>query len=265
MLGKKSGANRKRTSRRGASSKQEKKPVAIDWTVPVRALYGLLAIAVCVAVFQAYSWVLAQPVTRVVVNGDFIYADKQSVVRQVEPMLDVGFVKLELEVIKQQLQQEPWIYDVTIQRRWPDELIIAVQEQRVIARWGKNGFINHRGELFTPTTAVAINEPLPVLDGPADSSGRVMVHFRELNEMLQKSNISLAKLTLNDRGGWVAYLDNGIEMVIGDGEVMEKVRRFLIAYQRDLISPFAAVKSIDMRYSNGFAVSWDQTIVDEKS
>lgn len=259
------GAKSKRASRRGASSKQEKKPVAIDWTIPVRALYGLLAVAVCTAVFQAYSWVVAQPVTRVVVNGDFVYGNRQSVVRQMEPMLGVGFVKLDLKAIKQQLKQEPWIYDVTIQRSWPDELVITVQEQRVIARWGTSALINHRGELFVPQQGVEINELIPMLDGPEGSSGQVMAHFRELNEVFKQNNISLIKLTLNDRGGWVAHLDSGIELVIGAGEVMEKVRRFVFAYQRELISPFAAVRSIDMRYSNGFAVAWDQVLLDGKS
>lgn len=259
------GAKSKRASRRGASSKQEKQPVAIDWNIPVRLMYGLLVIAICVAAMQAYSRVVAQPVTRVVVNGDFIYADKQSIVRQIEPMLGVGFVKLDLKEIKQQLEKEPWIYDVTIQRSWPDELVIAVQEQRVIARWGVDALINHRGELFAPKEAVAINELIPMLDGPVGSAEQVMAHFRELNEVLKQNNISLVKLALNDRGGWVAYLDGGIKMVIGDGEVMEKVGRFLVAYQRDLISPFAAVRSIDMRYSNGFAVSWDQAMLGGKS
>lgn len=244
---------------RGASSSQPKPLRSFNWRGLRIVVAVFCAVLVAAGAYQATDAILSQPVTRVVVNGDFLHVNKQDIAREVEPFLAVGFVLLDLDGVRQQLLQRPWVFDVTVSRRWPDEIVIKVEEQKAIARWGDDAFLNFRGELFRPWPTTRGDEnlkKLPFLDGPDNSAEKVMHHFSELNEVLGEYQMQLASLVLNSRNNWVAQLQNDIAIVLGDGEVMEKMRRLLFAYEQGLAANFEQIKRIDMRYSNGFAVAW---------
>ncbi len=245
---------------RGASSKKPKPSRSFSWSQLIPAALLVLLLVIGTGLYQGGKVLLSQPVTRVIVNGDFHHVNQQAIVDQVQPFLVDGFVMLDLEGIRQQLLQHPWILDVTLSREWSGQIQIAVTEQTPIARWGEHAYLNHRGELFEPLSGVRsaglTSKALPQLHGPDSSAAQVMNNFRELGKTLAQEKLSLNRLILNDRGNWSARLDNGVSIVFGAGEIMEKMRRFLFVYQQGLSTDFSRVETIDMRYSNGFAVAW---------
>lgn len=248
---------------RGATRRDKAQKQSMNWSgfsgAVRRVMVIMLVLVVAGMVGHGAEWAVEMPVSRVVVNGEFRQVDRQLIVSEVEPFLKAGFLRLDLDGIRQQLRSEPWIFDVTVLRRWPNEIVIAVEEQSVIARWGEDGFLNHRGELFQPrdvdTEGLNI-AGLPLLKGPKGSSTEVMSHFRELSDTLSQHGLTIRELGLNEHGSWYATLDNDIDMFLGSGEIMQKVRRFLVAYQSVLASDFYKAKSVDMRYNGGFAVAW---------
>jgi len=247
---------RKRTSVRGASSKVVKPSKPFNWQ-PVRRGSMVLVVGLLASViFHAVSLLLSQPVTRIAVNGEFNHVDKKAVIERVRPFLKDGFVMLDLQGIREQLIQQPWVFDVSLARHWPDEIEITVEEQTTIARWGNTGFLNHQGELFKPLSVGGVDEKLPLLFGPDEETARVMERFSELSALLAEHQLSLKKLQLNERNTWRASLESGVEIVIGSSAVIEKTRRFLLAYQQGLSVNFSQIESIDMRYDNGFSVAW---------
>ncbi len=226
-----------------------------------RVGYVLVTLALVLGGAQLAQAVWQLPVSRVVVNGEFRQVDKPAIVDAVQPLLDEGFIALDLDRIRRQLQQRPWVFDVDVTRRWPSEIVISVQEQTVIARWGDRGFLNFRGELFLPeqTDMRWIDrDSLPLLDGPEGSAERVMSHFRQLSDALSQQGLALNQLALNDRGSWEVTLGSGTEVLLGNDDIMGKMRRFLQAHRGVLAQRFDQAKSIDMRYSRGFAVAWDK-------
>lgn len=245
---------------RGARPKQrQQQRRSIDWRVIRRgAVVVVLAIGI-VGLVSVAERLLNVPVSRVVVNGEFQQVDRESITARITPFLQAGFLKLDLNGMRQQLRQQPWVFDVKISRQWPNEVTLTVEEQTPIARWGDKGFLNFRGELFVPET---VNKDyldasrFPALDGPEGSSKNVMNHYRELSDMLSQHGLVLVELQLDDHGAWFARLENGTGMRLGEGEVMEKMRRFLSAYRYALAGKFSEVNAVDMRYSGGFAVSW---------
>ena len=245
---------------RGASLRQPvKQRRQIDSRVLARIgwLSGLAAL-VSLVVYGA-TLLADVPVSRVLVKGEFRQVDRGRIEQLVEPFLAEGFVSLDLSAIRQTLKQEPWVFDASVIRRWPGEVVIGIEEQTVIARWGKTGFLNFRGELFSPartSRAPLDTGAMPLLSGPEGSSERVMSYYRQLNDALAQYGLELTELSLNRRGGWSGKLNGGVDIQLGNEEVMEKVRRFLRAYEGLLAKDFSKVKSIDMRYSRGFAVAW---------
>lgn len=252
--------SKRKTKARGASSHQPKPSRTVDWRKFNQLVFALVAVAVLVGIYQGIVMLLSQPVTRVAVNGEFIYVDKRAIEAEVKPFLGGGFIALDLAGLSEKLELQPWVLDVSVSRRWPDEIVITVVEQTPIAYWGDNGFLNSRGELFQPLEKVAAIEGLPKLNGPGNSSNnssdKVMNHFSELNEALINRGLSLVALELDDRGNWSARLAGDINITLGRGEVMEKMRRLLVAYEQGLSENFSNIANIDMRYNNGFAVEW---------
>jgi cell division protein FtsQ len=252
----KMGLLKKQRKRFGASSTRPR-PSRPQLRLP--SLYPLLWVVLAgvfiTASHQAYNWLAGLAIERVAITGEFKQVQREQLAGLVEPFLQDGFMLVDIAEIQQRLEAVPWIYRVSVQRQWPDQLIIDVTEQTAIARWDKQGFINHRGEFFAGTERLPI-EGLPLLQGPVDKASEMMADYRDLGELLRQQGLVLSRLSMDERGNWSAVLDSGVTIVLGSDQVMEKVQRFVLVYRRELAEKFNQVRRIDMRYSNGLAVAW---------
>lgn len=191
----------------------------------------------------------------IAVNGEFTQVEQVDVQQMVEPLVTGGFLSLDLQKIRRELELHPWIQQAKVSRRWPDSLVITVTEEVPIARWGSSGFLNARGERkeIGDNARLAF---LPMLLGGDQSERQLMKSYREMVQLLQPSGLRVAALKRDDRGAWWLKLDNGLELVIGRDHVMEKMRRFLVVWEGELKSKVEQVAKVDIRYDNGVAVEW---------
>lgn len=251
---------KKQRKRSGASSVRPR-PSKAGFKLKLPSLYPLVLVVMAglfgAACYQSFNWLTGLSVDRVAITGEFRQVQREQLSELVEPFLQQGFAFVDLDAIQQQLEALPWIYQASVRRQWPDQLVVDVAEQIAIARWDKQGFINHRGEFFAATEKVFIDD-LPLLQGPADKASEMMADYRDLGELLRQQGLVLNRLSMDERGNWSAVLDSGVTIVLGSDQVMEKIQRFVLAYQRVLSTKFEQVKRIDMRYSNGLAVAWQK-------
>jgi len=226
------------------------------WLMPGLAV--TLVLGLLLAGWKMLDYVGSVPVSRVSVAGNLKHLDRQLLVARVQPLLaGAGFMTVDLEAIRAALVELPWVADVSIQRLWPDQLMIAVTEQEAIARWGKDGLLNRRGEVFRPQPLGDV-EQLPALFGPDGMSGDVVARYAEMRALLAEQKLALASLGTDERGSWSAILQNGVVLRLGTGDVLKKMRRFLRIYSDELSQQFGNVAYIDLRYGNGLAVGWKQ-------
>ncbi|MDB6061842.1 MAG: cell division protein FtsQ [Verrucomicrobiaceae bacterium] len=240
------------------NKKKESKPLPWqEWlgkampVVAVTLVLGLLA-----GGWRLLHFVGSVPVSRVAVTGTLLHVDRNLLVQRVRPLLNgAGFMTVDLQAIRAEVMLLPWVADVSIQRRWPDQLVIAVTEQEAIARWGKDGLLNRRGEVFRPQPLGDVSA-LPVLFGPDELSADVVARYAELRELLAEQKLALASLGADERGSWSATLQGGTELRLGTGDVLKKMRSFARVYQANLSSQMERIAYIDLRYGNGVAVGW---------
>lgn len=224
--------------------------------VAVTLVLGLLA-----GGWRLLHFVGSVPVSRVAVTGTLLHVDRNLLVQRVRPLLlGAGFMTVDLQAIRAEVLQLPWIADVSIQRRWPDELVIAVTEQEAIARWGKDGLLNRSGEVFRPQPLGDVSQ-LPVLFGPDELSGEVKERYAQLRELLDEQKLALASLGCDERGSWSATLQGGTELRLGSGDVLKKMRSFARVYRANLSTQMDRIAYIDLRYSSGVAVGWKRSEV----
>jgi len=191
----------------------------------------------------------------IAVKGEFAQVDQTEIQQLVEPLVSGGFLSLDLQAIRRELELHPWVHQARVSRRWPDGLVITVTEEVPIARWGDTGFLNVRGERrdIGDNSSLAF---LPKLQGGDQSERHLMKSYREMVQLLQHSGLRIATLKRDDRGAWWLRLDNDLELVIGRDQVMEKMRRFLEVWEQELKQKAEQIARVDIRYDNGVAVQW---------
>ena len=176
----------------------------------------------------------------------------------VSESLDGGFLGADLHSIREPIEALPWVYRVVVRRRWPDSLEIRVTEQRAIARWGEDAYLNHAGEVFHPGIPGPMEE-LPLLAGPDRSQVEVMQYYKLVQDYLQTLGLQVEQLSMDRRGGLSVQLTGGSRLVFGRGETRAKLRRFAQVYEQHLAPRAEFLSSVDLRYSHGVAVAWAKT------
>lgn len=225
-------------------------------------LLAVSAVGISYGIYKGQSYVSAvvdRPVAQINVNGDFIYVSKQQVIDVITPTIDEHFLQLDLAHIKQNLEQQPWIDVASVSRRWPNQLEVTIIEQKPIARWSDEGFLNQRGELIVSVLGGKLME-LPRLEARVHTQAEVMAQYQNLAALLRSRNLWVAGLESDEKRAWTVTLNNGLAVSIGRDQVMEKMKRFLRVYDSQLQPRLAEIESVDVRYNNGVAVQWHDPV-----
>ena len=153
-----------------------------------------------------------------------------------------------------------WVRDVQVRRLWPDVLHVTVSRQTLAARWGDDGelYLTTGGNVVAlpPEDRDPLLRQLPVLKASHANSAEAMRLNTLLDEIASTGNLTLDRLEQDATGNWVATVDGGVEVVLGNSSLGERFRRFLVVHQRALRSEIARVARVDARYETGVAVRW---------
>jgi cell division protein FtsQ len=236
--------------------KTEGKKFSFDAALLAR--FGIAAVALAVLAIAATLGLgaLDQNITRVAVQGVFQRVSAGEVEQAVKARVrDIGLISVDLAAVQRAVEQLPWVDSATVERQWPRALNIKVVEQVAAARWGANGLLNTRGELFI-SEARHIPPELPRLSGPRGSEAEVARRYLSAQGLLLEAGMRLTAVRLDPRGSWELDLDNGITVRLGRRQVEERFQRFVQAAVGQITSHASDINYIDMRYTNGFAIGW---------
>lgn len=228
----------------------------------IESLLNNLSTVITVMLFGAiaYGAVLAinhldKPIAKVSIEGEFRYIEQKQFIELVNGQISGGFITIDLLALRNVLHQHPWVAEVSIQRQWPANLHINVVEEVPIARWGNDSFLNRQGDKLTIKDNSHLSN-LPLMSAEFGSSSNVMKQYQRLSDLLLPTGLKLAKLKLDRLGAWQVETDNGITLVLGRKDVGEKIRRLVMVWRSELHQQSAKIKTIDLRYPNGLAVGW---------
>ncbi len=222
------------------------------------ARFGIAALSLVVLGVAATLTMGAidQDITQVSVAGRFQRVSPGEVEQAVKARVrGMGLVSVDLAAVRRAVEQLPWVDSATVERQWPRALSIRVTEQQAAARWGANGLLNTRGELFI-SEARHIPPELPRLSGPRGSEAEVARRYLAAQGQLIEAGMRLTAVRLDARGAWDFDLDNGITVRLGRRQVDERFQRFVTTGVGQIASHANDIGYIDMRYTNGFAIGW---------
>lgn len=194
------------------------------------------------------------PLRELHVEAPFEQVSRETVRALVAPHVSAGFFRSDMAAVRRALLGHPWVRTASVRRVWPDALHIRLTEEQAIARWGDDGLLNTRGEVFR--AAHRGDKALPRLSGPERSSAQIAAFHAFARERLEPLGIRITALTMDERRSWEMTLASGIRVVLGTRDAEGQLARLARTYPASLAGRAAEIERIDLRYSNGFAVRW---------
>jgi len=201
------------------------------------------------------------PFKKIQIFGELNWMNKDELNALILTNLDGGFFSLNVDRLKQSLEQQAWIKFAAIRRVWPDVLQVTLTEQQPVAVWNDDSVINKEGELFTPD-----NHEFPPylvrMYGPQSAFHNLIAQYQTLVEQTDNIGLKIGSIRLNERRAMQLTLSNGIQILLGrvrdTDDSSAEMQRFIYAYKADLAAKIERVNMVDLRYTNGLAVRWKE-------
>jgi len=163
-----------------------------------------------------------------------------------------GFFAVDIERARVAVEALPWVARAAVGRRWPDALVITLEEQRAVARFNDSALVSSQGELFRVAGTGGM-QGLARLYGPEARSAEIFGQWQRARAMLTPVGLEPAALRLDPRGAWTLVLADGRELLLGRDAVEARLARFVAVLPE--LAGIEDLVRIDLRYPNGLAVT----------
>jgi len=199
----------------------------------------------------------SSPVTSIVISGEMNYTTRSEIELALE-QVDLGnFFKLDVNQVQKEVLSLPWVYSVSVRKKWPNELKMYVVDQTPIATWNGDFLINQFGRTFQ-ADALRLGASLPAFYGPEGSELIALAHYEKLNKAFVSASLEIDELMLSERFSWRVTLSDGVSVKLGREDNEERVKQFISVYTeiKKHETDKRAVDYVDLRYDTGLAVGW---------
>lgn len=197
------------------------------------------------------------PIKQVKIVSAHEHVDKEFLQKTIEPYTKNGFFYLNVIGMKRRLLDLPWVYAASVQRKWPDTIVIHIVEQQAVLQWGDEALINDKGEKFAPPVSTFPNG-LPVIFGPEERVFEIFTLYQKAQQCFKPLGLAIKQLSLNPQHYWEVLLNGDTVVYLKENDPLKQLEVLVDLYRRVTIDHKGQPKSIDLRYyTGGFAVKWE--------
>ena len=230
------------------------------WLLRSILMVGILVITVVFIQQIELSEIL--PIKKVRVTGSLVHVNEPMLRKAIAGKIHGGYFNLNISQIKDVVEKMPWIKMVNVRRVWPDTVSISVVEETPVAIWNNKALVNSNGVIFTPDHFKVSG--IPEFVAPEGTGPLAIKWFNAFQLKLQTQQMKISRLSIDARRAITLELRNGITVVLGREIQLKRLSRFINIYNHQLNKNVAMIKKIDLRYSNGLAVQWNQRFIEKQ-
>ncbi|MGM9425735.1 cell division protein FtsQ/DivIB [Hydrogenophaga sp. MI9] len=243
----------------------ERADLPLDVRLMTVVTRGLVLVFAVLCLGAIATWIVRHPawsVRAISVQGEVTHQNavglRAQLAAPLRSKLQGSFLTLDLQQVRQMFEAVPWVKHARVQREFPNRLRVTLEEHRAVAWWGEAGsgqLVSDQGQVFEANPDDG--EELPELAGPTEQAPQIWSLYQSLSAELERLELGLVRLELNERGNWRAELDSGAFIELGRGtpeDLMERVRRFTATLAQLTQRYPGTLQSVDLRYPNGYAL-----------
>jgi len=226
------------------------------------AVVMLLFMFAALGVGWVYSGMVAQdrwPILWLDVDGTFERVSAEQVRASLLPQAEGSFFTVNTPRMKETIAAMPWVANVTVQKSWPDTIQVTVFEHAPVVHWIDGLLLDAAGQPFLVPGADDI-QGLPWLEGPESQLELVFENWKKFDDDLAAIGQQVERLTLDARGSWSARLSGGTEVKFGKGDIFKNLDTLVSTWAGLMQDKAIPPVSVDLRYTNGFAVLWPENV-----
>lgn len=202
------------------------------------------------------------PIKTVKVSGDYTYTSPSLIKDIYKSHINNGFISLNIQKLRNAIMELPWVNSVKINRVWPDSVEILLDENKAFAIWNNTHLITANGSIFSPPAKMDISG-LPMIEGSDELKEEIIKKFNTIQNILRPTNNEIASLSFSNINEWNVTLKNNVILKLGSVGIEDRLKKLISKYDKIIGEKIVNIKSIDLRYINGFAIDWnkDKTLV----
>ena len=223
-----------------------------------RAPIELLANALylCAGLLLTYAllaWLLALPafdLRHIDIRGQLKHVDEAQIKLLGSRNIRGNFFTAELDDVRAAFEKLPWVDAARVSRRWPDRLVVELEEHQPLAIWNGRQLVSVSGRVFNALP----DRPLPELNGADASAPEVSRTYRAFSARLAPLGMQIRTLSLSPRHAWRLKTDTGLEIALGRQDAEPRLARLAASWTQMVERLGAVPVYADLRYSDGFAL-----------
>lgn len=187
------------------------------------------------------------------------------------PKIKGNFFTTNLDSVRTAFEAVPWVHKASVQREWPNKLIVTLEEHQPLGTWDDDGrLMSVKGDIFTANLAEAEEDAdLILFSGPEGSEKEVLARYIDFKQWFSKISLAPEAVQYSSRYAWSVKLNNGMKVELGrvqdELSLKQRVDQLLTVYPQLVASLQDSIESVDMRYPNGLALKSSHSTVGLKS
>ena len=239
---------------------------------------AILAVFFCVVALLCLSvdFVLQPqrfPMKHINVEGDLLNAEPTQIRDAITSAVQSSnILRIDIAEVAAAAQENPWVENAQIKRRWPDTLVVYINERVIRSRWNDSMWLDQHG--------IAVEIPgfydhaLPHLKGPSGREQEVLAKYQSWRKLMQSYDLDIVELRNSKLNSWDLILEytamntegedeeqsqtqtERFHLKLGIEKLQYKIDKFLNIYEKSLSQTVQYLSEIDMRYPDGVAIRW---------
>ncbi len=219
--------------------------------------FGIVA-AVSAAVLAAVALLYAQlnqPVAQIRIEGQLSKEERRLVEAALSAHADSNILSVRLGAVLADVNALGWPQNVTVQRQWPDTLVLRINKQGVIAHWNGDRYLTSNGRVIDQAD---VTGDLPVIQVSSVAPELALATLQQLDESARMHGLRVAQLHHSASQGWWLKQSDGVRVNLGrdssKAALLVRYQRFLRVRGHLTAQQRAEIEYADARYANGVAL-----------
>lgn len=222
------------------------------------------------------------PIELIHVEAPFRYVSEDKIRQYLikAGVLEASFFNINMSKIIKTLKQDHWLKDISVSREWPNKIRVSFNENKPLAYLNDDsvilkeqcnvvGLTGDIKKILQNSNSQTLNQQdsLPLLVGDKKNFKKLCDTLENIEIYVKPINNRIKKLVLSKRDSVYITLDNGLTVLLGNNNVLERVKRFVGFVSKKGYGNLLAGKDanleqsyVDMRYHSGLAVGYNKGI-----